>query len=228
MGFEEWVDSSTGLTVWRSWGRGVVKILPDAHADLIFWRGRWVIAGYDTAVHAFDRGHGSTTFGLRLPHGALPALLRAPATRAVDRRIDLADVDPGLERRLRRACASPPSMAGALCDVAGEVAERLLEVSNERANGVAASLAAEAGAVAATARAFDLSKRTLRRYCLSIFGISPVLLRQILQFQRAVGLLRAGVPPAEAAARASYADQAHLCRAVRRFAATTPASIRKS
>ena len=227
-GFEEWVDGSTGLTAWRSSGRGVVRILPDAHADLIFWRGRWVIAGYDTTVHAFDRGKGSTAFGLRLPHGVLHSLLRAPATRALDRRIDLVEVDAGLDRRLRAACASPAATSGALGDVAEAVAERLPKTPDRMADDALAFLDNAAGAVAATARAFGCSERTLRRYSLSIFGMSPVLLRQILQFQRALGPLRKGVPPAEAAALAGYADQAHLCRATRRFAATTPARISRS
>ncbi len=44
------------------------------------------------------------------------------------------------------------------------------------------------------------------------------MLRRILRFRAAVGLAREGVPAADAAARAGYADQPHLSREVRALA----------
>lgn len=48
------------------------------------------------------------------------------------------------------------------------------------------------------------------------------MLRRVLRLRRAVDLLRAGVAPAEVAARAGYADQPHLSREVRALAGRSP------
>jgi len=56
----------------------------------------------------------------------------------------------------------------------------------------------------------------------------PAVLRRVLRFRRAVALLRAGVAPAEVAARAGYADQPHLSRDVRAFAGVSPARMASS
>ena len=49
-----------------------------------------------------------------------------------------------------------------------------------------------------------------------IYG--PKTLARVLRLQRALGLARGGVPYAETAARAGFADQAHLARDVRELA----------
>ena len=69
--------------------------------------------------------------------------------------------------------------------------------------------------------------RTLHRRCLTAFGYGPSVLRRVLRFRRAVALLRAGVAPAEVAARAGYADQPHLSRDVRAFAGVSPLGWRR-
>jgi AraC-like DNA-binding protein len=58
----------------------------------------------------------------------------------------------------------------------------------------------------------------LHRRSLTAFGYGPKTLARILRLQRALALARKGVPFAETAARAGYADQAHLARDVRELA----------
>ncbi|WP_280391687.1 helix-turn-helix domain-containing protein [Nocardia wallacei] len=53
---------------------------------------------------------------------------------------------------------------------------------------------------------------------MSAFGFGPKMLARVLRLQRALRLARAGVPFAETAFRAGYADQAHLAREVRELA----------
>ncbi len=69
--------------------------------------------------------------------------------------------------------------------------------------------------VAATADELGLGARQLHRRSLTAFGYGPKTLARVLRMRRALALARAGVPFAETAARAGYADQPHLSREVR-------------
>src|SRR5439155_13182727 len=68
-----------------------------------------------------------------------------------------------------------------------------------------------------------LSERTLRRRCLDAFGYGFKTLDRVLRFQRFFRL--ASRPEnhnlADMAARAGYADQAHMTREVRRMSGIT-------
>jgi transcriptional regulator GlxA family with amidase domain len=79
-----------------------------------------------------------------------------------------------------------------------------------------------------TADALGWTTRTLHRRCLAAFGYGPATLRRVLRFRRALALLGSGVPPAETAARAGYADQPHLSRDVRALAGTAPAQLARA
>ncbi|WP_040159240.1 AraC family transcriptional regulator [Nigerium massiliense] len=54
------------------------------------------------------------------------------------------------------------------------------------------------------------------------FGVSPKVAARLARFERATGLSRSGVRLADVAARAGYADQAHMTREWRQFAGVTP------
>ncbi|OKI61268.1 helix-turn-helix domain-containing protein [Micromonospora sp. CB01531] len=89
---------------------------------------------------------------------------------------------------------------------------------------VAARLAAGA-TVAATAAKVGLGARALHRRSQALFGYGPKTLARILRMRRALDLARAGTPLAEAAARAGYADQAHLTREVKDLAGVPPTHL---
>ncbi|MDV9193596.1 helix-turn-helix domain-containing protein, partial [Streptomyces sp. SR27] len=76
-------------------------------------------------------------------------------------------------------------------------------------------------AVEETAGAVGLGARQLHRRSLDAFGYGPKTLARVLRLQRALALVRDGVPYAEAALRAGCADQAHLARETRALAGTT-------
>jgi AraC-like DNA-binding protein len=73
----------------------------------------------------------------------------------------------------------------------------------------------------------------LRRRCQDAVGYGPKTLQRVLRFRRFVAQIdaAAGNPRAGAgdlatiAARAGYADQAHLTRECRRLAGLTPAAL---
>ncbi|MGW6708599.1 helix-turn-helix domain-containing protein, partial [Streptomyces sp. NPDC054956] len=76
--------------------------------------------------------------------------------------------------------------------------------------------------VAAVAGAVGLGERQLHRRSLDAFGYGPRTLGRILRLRRALALTRRGLPPAQAAQAAGYADQAHYTREARALAGTTP------
>ncbi|MFE6967898.1 helix-turn-helix domain-containing protein [Isoptericola sp. NPDC057653] len=63
-----------------------------------------------------------------------------------------------------------------------------------------------------------------RRYRRSV-GLTAGQVEQVRRAERAYALLLAGVAPAEAAARAGFADQAHLTRSLRLIRGRTPAAV---
>ena len=73
-------------------------------------------------------------------------------------------------------------------------------------------------AVTAIASAVGLSSRQLHRRCLDAFGYGAKTLARVLRLVNAVDSARAGIAFADTAARAGYADQAHLSRDVRALA----------
>ncbi|MBV9921107.1 MAG: helix-turn-helix domain-containing protein [Pseudonocardia sp.] len=81
------------------------------------------------------------------------------------------------------------------------------------------------GSVAELADALGCTPRSVHRRCLTAFGYGPAVLRRVLRFRRAAAMLRAGVPAAEVAAAAGYADQPHLSRETRAFAGASPGQL---
>ncbi len=80
--------------------------------------------------------------------------------------------------------------------------------------------------VADLATMHSVDQRTVRRTITSSTGLGPKEFSMILQFHRAVRLLRnAGLDPASAAAEAGYADQAHMTRVFRKLGGFTPADM---
>lgn len=71
-----------------------------------------------------------------------------------------------------------------------------------------------------------LSPRQLQRRFLNAVGLSPKIYAQLIQFHRALRLIRdAGLPLSAAAFEAGYNDQSHMTRAFKRFGGFTPADL---
>ncbi|TCN34357.1 helix-turn-helix protein [Shinella granuli] len=72
----------------------------------------------------------------------------------------------------------------------------------------------------------DISTRTVQRIVRDATGLSPKSYARILQFHRALRLLRDHhMRPSEAASEAGYADQAHMTHALRDFGGLSPARL---
>jgi AraC-like DNA-binding protein len=192
----------------RTGAAAPARILPDGCMDLILMEGRIVVAGPDSSAYLSAATHGPIG-GLRFRPGVLPRLLGVPAHHLRDSRVALEDIRGATRGR-------------SLVDVAGTLAADPPRVETAPwslpvLDRVTARLASGA-AVPDVAREAGWSARTLQRQCAAVYGYGPATLRRILRFRRAVRLLGGGLPAAEVAARAGYADQPHLYREVRDLA----------
>ncbi|MFD4574522.1 helix-turn-helix domain-containing protein [Streptomyces sp. NPDC058417] len=216
--YEEWPSRLDGAVAWtRTPTSGAVRpVLPDGCMDLLWNGDRLLVAGPDTRAH-LPADPPAAWAGLRLYPGTAPALLGVPAHELRDRRVELADLWPADEvRRLRARVAAAPCPATALEDIARGRAATPDPVLRH----LVAAL--DAGRpVARTADELGLGARQLHRRSLHSFGYGPKTLARVLRLQRALTLARRGLPYADTAARAGYADQAHLARDVRQFTGTT-------
>lgn len=211
---------------------GAQRVLPDGCMDLIVLDGRLVVAGPDTAAHTARSAPGSVTTGLRFRPGALPLLLGVPADAVRDRRVELAELLGG-----RAPAGTHPGGCGE--PAPGDELARLLgtvSALRQAAAGTRRPLpeplprpaldALVRGVPAAElADRLGVTSRTLHRRCLATLGYGPAVARRVLRFRAASALLFDGVPPAEVAARAGYADQPHLSREVRALAGVAPTRL---
>lgn len=193
--------------IWVSDGARRARVLPDGCMDLITLDGEVVVAGPDTTAHLSRQDEAAA--GIRFRPGALPRLLAVPAADLRDRRVPLRDLRPEL--------SGAPPLTAALRLLDSETSTTTSPWSLALLREVTARLAAGTP-VRAVAEDAGYSARNLQRQCGAVYGYPPATLRRVLRFHRALTMMRAGVPTADAAARAGYADQPHLHRDVRDLA----------
>ena len=204
-----------GALVWHVEAVGSRRVLPDGCMDLIWADGTLLVAGADTGPVVLDTGPRMRPFtGVRFAPGDGPDVLGVPAHELTDRRVPLAALWP--QRRVREltervAAAADP---GTALEALAAARLRALGPREEWQAAAVAALRAGCG-VRETAARLGLSERQLRRRSLAAFGYGPKTLARVLRLERALRLARCGVSGAETAARAGYADQAHLAREVR-------------
>ncbi|MET9390630.1 helix-turn-helix domain-containing protein [Streptomyces sp. NPDC006624] len=216
--YAERVSRLAGAVVWSNTPErsGAGRVLPDGCMDLLWHDGRLLVAGPDTRAYRTD-GEPGPWWGLRFYPGTAPALLGVPAHELRDRRVELTDLWPAARvRRLADAVHAAPDPESGLEELA---LRRAADTAPPDPLLRRIVTALDAGRpVAATADRLGLGARQLHRRSLAAFGYGPKTLARILRLRRALALARDGVPFAETAARAGYADQAHLARDVKEFA----------
>ncbi|MER6693693.1 helix-turn-helix transcriptional regulator [Streptomyces minutiscleroticus] len=214
-GYAERPSRVPGAVVWTNVPAAPAArpVLPDGCMDLLWTEGRLMVAGPDTRAH-LPEGPATRWAGVRFFPGTAPAYLGVPAHELRDRRVDLADLWPADRvRRLTARVDAAVGPAAALEELALDRAARA-DPPDPLLRAIVRGL--EAGRpVAAVADGLGLGARTLHRRSLAAFGYGPKTLGRVLRLQRALALVRSGVPAARTAARAGYADQAHFARDVR-------------
>jgi len=189
----------------------VQRVLPDGHADLIFYdSGQVEVVGLHDEVALPALSVGTHLRGIRFRPAAVGAAFRTAASSLRNRTIS-ADYVLGSRhvRRLRN-----PWFA--------DVWIRSIEPSSRT---VAAVELLACRTVEETAAALGVTGRHLRRIVLADVGLAPKVYQEVVRLQRFIQATDAGVPLATAAAVAGFADQPHLTRHVRRFAGLTRARL---
>ncbi|WP_280269219.1 helix-turn-helix transcriptional regulator [Nocardia wallacei] len=208
-----------GAVVWsRTIESGdAAPVLPDGCMDVLWTGERLVVAGPDTRGYETSAPAGTTVSGIRFFPGTAPGLLGVPAHEVVNQRPALADLWPlARVRALAAAVAAAPDPMTGLDELARRIAADA-ETADPVLRRIVGRL--EGGSpVSAVADEFGIGARRLHRMSLSAFGYGPKMLARVLRMQRALALARRGVPFADTAFRAGYADQAHLARDVRELA----------
>lgn len=194
-------------------------VLPDGCMDLIWADGHLLVAGPDTRAYVPEET-ADRYAGIRFAPGDAPGFLGVPARELRDRRVPLGALWGEAEaRRLGERITAARDPATALDELV-RLRAAAAPSPDPLLRAVVTRLAA-GRAVAETAVAVGLGARQLHRRSLDAFGYGPKTLARVLRLQRALALVLAGVPYAEAALRAGCADQAHLARETRALAGTT-------
>ncbi|MER5767196.1 DUF6597 domain-containing transcriptional factor [Streptomyces sp. NPDC001985] len=209
----------TGAVVWQQPHSGPHPVLPDGCMDLVWTPGRLLVAGPDTRAHT--GGEGARYAGVRFAPGTAPALLGVPAHEVRDQRVELADLwGAAVARRLAERIDAAADPAAALEELVLRTAAGAPDPPDPVLERIVRHL--DSGqTVSAAARAVGLGARQLHRRSLHAFGYGPKTLARVLRLQRALALVRRGVPFTAAALAAGCADQAHLAREMRELAGTT-------
>ncbi|MFD9910745.1 helix-turn-helix domain-containing protein [Streptomyces sp. NPDC059063] len=193
---------------------GAAAVLPDGCMDLLWTEGRLFVAGPDTRAHLPEPESPGRYVGLRFAPGTAPALLGVPAHELRDQRVELADLWRPAE--VRRLTARVDAAADSMAALERIARDRLADAPppDPLLTRVVTSLRA-GRTVAETADAVGMGARQLHRRSLPAFGYGPKTLARVLRLQRALSLARDGLPYADTAAVAGFADQAHLARDVK-------------
>ncbi|SDI07715.1 AraC-type DNA-binding protein [Rhodococcus triatomae] len=208
-----------GAVVWENAAAVDGDVLPDGCMDLIWMNDEVVVAGPDTRPFRATGVVGRPIVGMRFAPGALPVLLGVHAEEIANHRVALADVLSGRAgRELRGRILDSGAPARTLEAFAAELRAG---IEPDPRVAVMAAAAARGAAVGDVADAVGVGERQLRRLARRNFGYGPRMLARILRLQAALRISAGGVPAAEVAAAAGYADQAHLIRESRELAGRT-------
>src|SRR5947207_9113772 len=202
-----------------------VRVVPDGCADIVWTGTSLIVAGPDTHSILDRLPRGAVIVGVRFHPGAASAWFGLPLSEIVNSRVPIAefrghDVDRLLDK-ITENCGAP-QIAVALetfllsrLDEVG-LADRQIAFLRRAAGDNCHPAGVRLDRLAAR---IGMSERTLRRRCMDAFGYGFKTLDRVLRFQRFLKLA-AHSPKgalAEVAARAGYADEAHMIREVQRM-----------
>ena len=229
--------------VWTYLARenGEHRVLPDGRCDLIL---RFhlesdrtigpiepLIAGPSKRHHVVPLARGLGFVGVRLRPGMGKMVLGIDLPPIADRvcaDIEAIRLVPALSQ-LRAPTRSVEELIDRLTKfVADRRASPRAEGTSVRSLALIEAIHSGGGrlSVVDLARMHEVDARTVRRDIKIATGLTPKELSMVVQFHRALRLLRdAQLDPVSAAAEAGYSDQAHMTRAFRTLGGFTPADL---
>jgi AraC-like DNA-binding protein len=217
-------------------GRISLTVLPDGCIDLQAINGELRIAGPDAGPFQEHLRAGSTVVALRFRPGTASQWLRVPASELRDKRVSVADLIGRAGRQLERSVDWEGGTAAIHASLERALLNTCLPALRIRPDVLAAVSAIRSAVTLARptvphlARLSGASERSLRRHFTEALGYGPATFAGILRFRRFLSdaSLNPRLNLAQLAAKAGYADQAHLCRECRRFSGRTPSELRQS
>lgn len=208
------------------------RVLPDGCFDLLFDVGaaRADVVGVMTTAIVTPPGPPSAYFGVRFRPGMELAFAGIAARETRDQVVDLGQVWGGEGRALGArvaAAASTPARVAIADAFLLERRARARHAPDARVRAAVRAIESSVGRVRVPelARALSIGERQLERAFDLHVGLGPKALARVVRMRAAIDALRAGVPFADAALRAGYADQAHMTRELRVMAGATPREL---
>jgi AraC-like DNA-binding protein len=209
-------------------------VVPDGCVDILWTGQNLCVAGPDTRpIHEQVRGR-CRFVGIRFHPGAAYPWLGIPLSEILNARVPLAEFwkRDTSELAERAFAASHPSAVLAVLQQAllarlASVGPADKQIAFFRAHALTRHHNANAGGLEELCSCIGISERTLRRRCVESFGYGFKTLQRILRFKRLFQLVATSSRPdlAALATEAGFADQAHMCREVRRLCAVTPGEL---
>ncbi|MGH9226196.1 MAG: DUF6597 domain-containing transcriptional factor [Acidimicrobiales bacterium] len=230
-GYREWAppDALRGAVacVWSQVVDGApgrsVSVLPDACSDLIWHEGDGaLVAGPDTAAWDVVLEPGTVLLGVRFLPGAGGPALRLPLDEVRNQRVPIADAVPSLSSALPADLPADQALVRLLTVAARMVGDGPPDGAVQAA---ARLLADPATRLPALTDHVGISERQLRRRFHESVGYGPKTLQRVLRLRAFVASAATQGDLAGLAAKAGYADQAHLTRECRDLTGVTPAVL---
>jgi AraC-like DNA-binding protein len=209
------------------------RVLPDGCADLV-WIGAApaVVAGPATGPVEVPLAPGTIVVGVGLRPGAVPAVLRLPASGLRDRDTPLTEIWGAGAAALSTVVGEQASVAGRQWSAEAALIRRLAASCPPDPPIAAATrwLARHpTGRVERLARVLEIGERQLHRRFTAAVGYGPKTFQRVMRLQRVLQLARRQAPRraslALLAAAAGYADQAHMARELRALTGQSAATL---
>ncbi len=214
---------------WRTERAAGTLVIPDGCWDIVAApeQGTLRLVGVMTRPRRVTGDWAPRLIGLRLRPGVLKQLTGVCAHELRDQVVPLRDVAPRLAERIEREGLTLSGLRRAVLAYrrpAPDGASRPLRHALALLGGAARG--EEGARVAWAAEAVGLSPRQLERLFLEHVGTSPKFYQRVMRLHAALRVLLRGPGPAEAAAAAGYADQAHFTREARVLTGHPPGVVR--
>ena len=217
----------------RATARGTSLVLPDSRCDIILRYNdltptppHLVLTGPATRAFAVPEQPGDCWIGLRLRPSYSHLIWGDRLAEMQDRSLRQSDAQVFLpEITLPTGPASPRQLARLLQQ---SLSPRLSVAQAPDVTEVLDLIHHSGGRlpVPRLADHLSLSPRQLQRRFAQTVGLSPKIYAQLVQFHRALRLIRdARLPLSAAGFEAGYSDQSHMTRAFKRFGGFTPAHL---
>jgi AraC-like DNA-binding protein len=210
-----------------------VRVVPDGCADIVWTGTNLIVAGPDTQSILDRLPPRAVVVGVRFHPGAASAWFGLPLSEIVNSRVPLAalwrDETDRLFDRITGSCNAQEiavTLETFLLSRLGDVGLADKQIAFLRRAAGDKSRPARVRLDRLAAR-IGMSERTLRRRCMGAFGYGFKTLDRVLRFQRFLRLAAHSSEGAlaELAARAGYADQAHMTREVQRMSGATAGEL---